>query len=198
MANLETLFEQWLEGDVLSDAQLQQLENDPEYRALMSQAQVWQQHSREYNTVPVPQWDRQSTMPQVASESVFGVAGIWAVAASVMICALVFLVMPQQQAPELLDQVAKQTQLLESQQKQIDQLQKIITAQNELQQQQMYQLAKEAIATGRVERQEDINSLITYIKTQRAQDQAYLRMQLNDLAEQVQEQPMAAIAKNQE
>jgi len=65
-----------------------------------------------------------------------------------------------------------------------------------LQQQQMYQLAKEAIATGRVERQEDIASLITYIKTQRAQDQAYLRMQLNDLAEQVQEQPTAAIAKN--
>ncbi|MEI5579537.1 hypothetical protein, partial [Streptomyces brasiliscabiei] len=80
---------------------------------------------------------------------------------------------------------------LESQQKQIDQLQNIITAQNELQQQHMYQLAKEAIATGRVERQEDLNNLLTYFKTQRAQDQAYLRMQLNDLAEQVQEQPMA-------
>ena len=196
MANLEVLFEQWLEGNVLSDAQLQQLENDPEYRALMSQAQVWQQHSREYKAVPVPHWDRQSTMPQVASAGEFGAAGMWAVAASVMICSLVFLLMPQQQTPELLEQVAKQTQLLESQQKQIDQLQKIITAQNELQQQQMYQLAKEAITTGRVERQEDLNSLLTYIKTQRAQDQAYLRMQLNDLAEQVQEQPMAAIAKN--
>ena len=196
MANLEVLFEQWLEGNVLSDAQLQQLENDPEYRALMSQAQVWQQHSREYKAVPVPHWDRQSTMPQVAAAGVFGAAGMWAVAASVMICSLVFLLMPQQQTPELLEQVAKQTQLLESQQKQIDQLQKIITAQNELQQQQMYQLAKEAITTGRVERQEDLNSLLTYIKTQRAQDQAYLRMQLNDLAEQVQEQPMAAIAKN--
>ncbi|BDF95612.1 MULTISPECIES: hypothetical protein [Pseudoalteromonas] len=196
MANLESLFEQWLEGNVLSDAQLQQLENDPEYRALMSQALVWQQHSREYKAAPVPHWDRQSTMPQLASAGVFGMAGAWAVAASVMICALVFLVMPKQQVPDLLEQVAKQTQLLESQQKQIDQLQKIITAQNELQQQHMYQLAKEAIATGRVERQEDINNLISYIKTQRAQDQAYLRMQLNDLAEQVQEQPMAAIAKN--
>ncbi|MEH6395369.1 hypothetical protein [Pseudoalteromonas sp.] len=196
MANLESLFEQWLEGNILSDAQLQQLENDPGYSALMSQAQVWQQHSNEYKAVPVPDWDRQSTMPQLASVSVFSTAGIWAVAASVMICSLIFLVMPKQQAPELLEQVAKQTQLLESQQKQIDQLQKIITAQNELQQQHMYQLAKEAITTGRVERQEDLNSLLTYIKTQRAQDQAYLRMQLNDLAEQVQEQPMAAIAKN--
>lgn len=196
MANLESLFEQWLEGNILSAAQLQQLENDPEYSALMSQAQVWQQHSNEYKTVPVPQWDRQSTMPQVASVSVFSMAGVWAVAASIMVCSLIFLVMPKQQAPELLDQVAKQTQLLESQQKQIDQLQKIITAQNELQQQHMYQLAKEAIATGRVERQEDLNNLLTYFKTQRAQDQAYLRMQLNDLAEQVQEQPLAAIAKN--
>ncbi|MGS0534465.1 hypothetical protein [Pseudoalteromonas sp. SaAl2] len=196
MANLESLFEQWLEGNVLSAAQLQQLENDPEYSVLMSQAQVWQQHSNAYKTVPVPHWDRQSTMPQFASVSVFSMAGVWAVAASVMICSLIFLVMPKQQAPELLNQVAKQTQLLESQQKQIDQLQNIITAQNELQQQHMYQLAKEAIATGRVERQEDLNNLLTYFKTQRAQDQAYLRMQLNDLAEQVQEQPMAAIAKN--
>ena len=126
MANLESLFEQWLEGNILSDAQLQQLENDPEYSALMSKAQVWQQHSREYKAVPVPDWDRQSTMPQVASVSVFSTAGIWAVAASVMICSLIFLVMPKQQAPELLEQVAKQTQLLESQQKQIDQLQKLL------------------------------------------------------------------------
>ncbi|KPH95248.1 hypothetical protein AMS58_07795 [Pseudoalteromonas porphyrae] len=196
MANLETLFEQWLDGKVLSDAQLQLLENDPEYKALMNQAQIWQQHSRDYKAEAVPTWDRQSSMSKISSAGVFNMAGVWAVAASVMICSLIFLVMPKQQAPELLGQVAQQTQLLESQQKQIDQLQKIITAQNELQQQQMYQLAKEAIATGRVERQEDINSLITYIKTQRAQDQAYLRMQLNDLAEQVQEQPMAAIAKN--
>lgn len=196
MVNLESLFEQWLEGNILSAAQLQLLENDPEYSALMSQAQVWQQQSNEYRTVPVPHWDRQSTMPQFASVSVFSMAGVWAVAASVMVCSLIFLVVPKQQAPELLGQVAKQTQLLESQQKQIDQLQKIITAQNELQQQHMYQLAKEAITTGRVERQEDLNSLLTYFKTQRAQDQAYLRMQLNDLAEQVQEQPLAAIAKN--
>ena len=127
---------------------------------------------------------------------VFSVAGAWAVAASVLVCSLIFLVIPQSDAQGLLAQVTKQTHLLQSQQKQIDQMQRIITAQNQLQQQQMYQLAKEAIATGRVERQEDIASLITYIKTQRAQDQAYLRMQLNDLAEQVQEQPTAAIAKN--
>ncbi|NMM42178.1 hypothetical protein [Pseudoalteromonas arctica] len=196
MANLDSLFEQWLEGNVLSDTQLQQLENDPEYHALMSQAQVWQQHSREYKTVPVPIWDRQSTISQLTPRRVFSAAGTWVVVASVLVCSLVFLVMPKQPVSELLDQVAKQTQLLDSQQKQIDQLQKIITAQNELQQQHMYQLTKEAISTGRVERQEDLNSLLSYIKTQRAQDQAYLRIQLNDLAEQVQEQPMAAIAKN--
>jgi hypothetical protein len=94
--------------------------------------------------------------------------------------------------------VAKQTNLLESQQKQIDQLQNIITAQNEVQQQQMYQLAKEAIKTGRVERQEDIASVLAYIKTQRAQDQAYLRMQLNDLAEQVEGGPLPTVANNLE
>ena len=196
MASLESLFEQWLDGKVLSDKQLQQLENDPEYAALMSQAQVWQQHSRDYKAVPVPIWDRQSTISQFSAVRVFSVAGAWAVAASVLVCSLIFLVLPQSDAQGLLTQVTKQTHLLQSQQKQIDQMQRIITAQNQLQQQQMYQLAKEAIATGRVERQEDIASLITYIKTQRAQDQAYLRMQLNDLAEQVQEQPTAAIAKN--
>ncbi len=191
------LFEQWLEGKPLSDAQRQQLNADPEYAAMMVQAQHWQMQSREYQQAPVPKWDRESTLepqPRLSKRNNFAA---WAIAASVVVCSLAVLLVPNNTRDSaLMAQLAKQTQLLQSQQKQIDQLQNIITAQNELQQQQMYQLTKEAITTGRVERQEDITNLITYIKTQRAQDQAYLRMQLNDLAEQVQEQPMTAIARN--
>ena len=153
--------------------------------------------SKEYETVPVPNWDRESSMPKVQKSYVFG-SGMWAMAASIALCAWLFMSNPQQGNQQLLEQVANQTNLLESQQKQIDQLQNILTAQNEVQQQQMYQLAKEAIKTGRVERQEDIASVLAYIKTQRAQDQAYLRMQLNDLAEQVDGRSLPTVANNLE
>lgn len=194
MANLDTLFEQWLEGKPLTSEALEQLKTSTQYGAMLAQAQRWQAQSSDYKQQPVPDWDRSSTLGVKPQRSKQSNAAIWAVAASIMVCTLVYLVPSKNTESEL--QLAKQTKLLESQQKQIDQLQNIITAQNELQQQRMYQLTKEAIATGRVERQEDINSLISYMKTQRAQDHAYLRMQLNDLAEQVQGQPLAAVAKN--
>ncbi|KTF15259.1 hypothetical protein [Pseudoalteromonas sp. H105] len=196
MANLDALFEQWLEGKPLTDEALKQLKTSAQYSAMLAQAQRWQVQSTDYKQQPVPDWDRTSTLGANAKHRSQGNTATWAVAASIIVCTLVYLVPNKKAETELSAQLIKQTKLLESQQKQIDQLQIIITAQNELQQQHMYQLTKEAIATGRVERQEDINSLINYIKTQRAQDHAYLRMQLNDIAEQVQVQPMAAIAKN--
>lgn len=196
MANLDALFEQWLEGKPMTDEALEQLKASPQYSVMLAQAQRWQAQSRDYKQQPVPDWNRSSTLGVKARHNNQSNSATWAVAASIIVCALVFLVPHKNDQDELSVQLAKQTTLLQSQQKQIDQLQNIISAQNELQQQYMYQLTKEAIATGRVERQEDINSLISYIKTQRAQDHAYLRMQLNDIAEQVQAQPMAAIAKN--
>ncbi|WP_217875156.1 hypothetical protein [Pseudoalteromonas shioyasakiensis] len=198
MANLDSLFTAWLEGESLTDEQIALLQANAEYASMMNNAMQWQQQSQHYETVPVPNWDRESTMPKVQKPSLIFGAGMWAVAASIVFCAWVFVSNPQHGNQQLLEQVAKQTNLLESQQKQIDQLQNIITAQNEVQQQQMYQLAKEAIKTGRVERQEDIASVLAYIKTQRAQDQAYLRMQLNDLAEQVDGGPLPTVANNLE
>ena len=198
MANLDSLFTAWLEGESLTDEQIALLQANAEYASMMNNAMQWQQQSQHYETVPVPNWDRESTMPKVQKTRLFFGAGMWAVAASIVFCTWVFVSNPQQGNQQLLEQVAKQTNLLESQQKQIDQLQNIITAQNEVQQQRMYQLAKEAIKTGRVERQEDIASVLAYIKTQRAQDQAYLRMQLNDLAEQVDGGPLPTVANNLE
>ncbi|MCO6356632.1 hypothetical protein GBO14_18080 [Pseudoalteromonas shioyasakiensis] len=198
MANLDSLFTAWLEGESLTEEQIALLQANAEYASMMNNAMQWQQQSQHYETVPVPNWDRESTMPKVQKTSLFFGAGMWAVAASIVFCTWVFVSNPQQGNQQLLEQMAKQTNLLESQQKQIDQLQNIITAQNEVQQQQMYQLAKEAIKTGRVERQEDIASVLAYIKTQRAQDQAYLRMQLNDLAEQVDGGPLPTVANNLE
>jgi hypothetical protein len=198
MANLDSLFTAWLEGESLTDEQIALLQANAEYALMMNNAMQWQQQSKDYETVPVPNWDRESSMPKVQKANVFFGSGMWAMAASIAFFAWLFVSNPQQQNQQLLEQVAKQTNLLESQQKQIDQLQNILTAQNEVQQQQMYQLAKEAIKTGRVERQEDIASVLAYIKTQRAQDQAYLRMQLNDLAEQVDGRSMPTVANNLE
>ena len=198
MANLDSLFTAWLEGESLTDEQIALLQANAEYALMMNNAMQWQQQSKDYETVPVPNWDRESSMPKVQKANVLFGSGMWAMAASIVFCAWLFVTNPQQQNQQLLEQVAKQTNLLESQQKQIDQLQNILTAQNEVQQQQMYQLAKEAIKTGRVERQEDIASVLAYIKTQRAQDQAYLRMQLNDLAEQVDGRSMPTVANNLE
>ena len=198
MANLDSLFTAWLEGESLTDEQITLLQANAEYALMMSNAIKWQQQSREYETMKIPHWDSESSMPKVQKSHLFFGSGMWAMAASIALCAWLFMSNPQQGNQQLLEQVAKQTNLLESQQKQIDQLQNIITAQNEVQQQQMYQLTKEAIKTGRVERQEDIASVLAYIKTQRAQDQAYLRMQLNDLAEQVEGGPLPTVANNLE
>jgi len=198
MANLDSLFTAWLEGESLTDEQITLLQANAEYALMMNNASKWQQQSQEYETVPVPHWDRESSMPKVQKSHLFFGSGMWAMAASIALCAWLFMSNPQQGNQQLLEQVAKQTNLLESQQKQIDQLQNILTAQNQVQQQHMYQLAKEAIKTGRIERQEDIASVLAYIKTQRAQDQAYLRMQLNDLAEQVDGRPLPTVANNVE
>ncbi len=198
MANLDSLFTAWLEGESLTDEQITLLQANAEYALMMSNAIKWQQQSREYETMKVPHWDRESSMPKVQKSHLFFGSGMWAMAASIALCAWLFMSNPQQGNQQLLEQVAKQTNLLESQQKQIDQLQNILMAQNQVQQQHMYQLAKEAIKTGRIERQEDIASVLAYIKTQRAQDQAYLRMQLNDLAEQVDGRPLPTVANNVE
>ncbi|MBE0349579.1 MULTISPECIES: hypothetical protein [Pseudoalteromonas] len=198
MANLESLFTAWLEGESLTEEQIRLLESNPDYALMMENATKWQQHSLNYQQLPVPDWDRGSCMPQAHKQAVYFGSGLWAMAASIALCAWLLITSPEQTDSQLLEQVAKQTRLLESQQKQIDQLQNMLTAQNDIQQQHMYQLAKEAIKTGRVERQEDIASVLAYIKTQRAQDQAYLRMQLNDLAEQVDGRPMPTVANNVE
>ena len=62
--------------------------------------------------------------------------------------------------------------------------------------QQAWKMAQQAIDTGRIERREDINTLLTYLKEQRNQDQTQIKLQLNDLAEQVENQNLTKVAQN--
>ncbi len=71
MANLDSLFTAWLEGESLTDEQIALLQADAEYALMMNNAMQLQQQSHYYETVPVPNWDRESTMPKVQKTSLF-------------------------------------------------------------------------------------------------------------------------------
>ena len=71
MANLDSLFTAWLEGESLTDEQIALLQANAEYASMMNNAMQWQQQSQHYETVPVPNWDRESTMPKVQNKVCF-------------------------------------------------------------------------------------------------------------------------------
>ena len=90
MANLDSLFSAWLEGESLTDEQIALLQANAEYALMMSNAMQWQQQSQNYETVSVPNWDRESSMPKVQKSNLFFGSGMWAVAASIAFCAWLF------------------------------------------------------------------------------------------------------------
>ena len=60
------------------------------------------------------------------------------------------------------------------------------------------QFAQQLLATNRAERTVVMNELLAYLETQRKQDQAVLRLQLNELAEQVEHYPAQLLVQNGE
>lgn len=191
MASAEILFAKWLDGIALSDDELKQLRLDADFGPMLAEAQVWQ--SRAQNTLDeeVPTWDRESTY--VGTKRT---ASQWyAIAASVAVIALASCVFMWSQNQLLTEQMASQQQLVQQQQQQITTLLGRIDNQQSSQNSKLLDAVEHVLATSRDERREDMNALLQLWKTQRAQDQAFLRLQLNDIAEQVEHLPQTNVAK---
>ncbi|QTH72784.1 hypothetical protein [Pseudoalteromonas xiamenensis] len=191
MASAEILFAKWLDGIALSDDELKQLRLDADFGPMLAEAQVWQSRAQNMLDEDVPTWNRESTYVGTKRS-----ASQWyAIAASVAVIALASCVFMWSQNQQLTEQMASQQQLVQQQQQQITTLLGRIDNQQSSQNSKLLDAVEHVLATSRDERREDMNALLQLWKTQRAQDQALLRLQLNDIAEQVEHLPQTNVAK---
>ncbi|PCK31447.1 hypothetical protein [Pseudoalteromonas piscicida] len=185
MAKLDVLFEKWLEGNRLSEAELAQLQANAEYLEMMEAATQWQQHAKNYEVqTPPAQLAHQHrarvwSLAAVAAWLVvgLGVSGLW----------LQNLGLHQQLTVQQ-TQLAQQQSAIQSMLDKLDDTKPI-------DQTTLVQLATQVVEQNRKERSLAMNNLVDLIQAQRAQDQALLRLQLNELAEQVEQTPSQNLAQ---
>ena len=195
-SHLEALLERALDGERLTDEQLAQLNAEPTYAQLLTQAHYWQTASSQYIAQDVPaQWQPQRLFKAPAAGGGFMP---W-LAASVMGAVMIlggYKVMDTNEA--LVAQIKQQQEALVLQKQQMEDLSEALIAQSHWQQQALVDIAEQTVDITRSERQDALSTLVDYINTQRAEDNAYLRLQLNDIAEQIDQQPVYSTAYNVE
>ena len=185
------LLEKWLDGERLTEAQQAQVLADPETKPLFESAQSWQSMASSYEDQEVPS-DTPIAIPEFKQAGRFkGNWMQWGMAACVGFLSVLSLQLWQQN--QVLEQglVAQQTQIV----KQQDTMQKILQ-QMQTSQNLQADLTNQVLLTNRAERQVALDDLLAFLQTQRAQDQAILRLQLNELAEQVEHAPLQIVAHN--
>ncbi|MFY8352130.1 hypothetical protein AAEU29_16435 [Pseudoalteromonas sp. SSM20] len=200
MANLDIIFQKWLESGELSAEEKSLLEQDSVYAELLANSQQWQTLANEYQETPVPHWQREATWfekpkPTPISSRLAAWFAPAALACSVVMCSLVFLRAEINYSDSgfaiSFDKSAEAPAVT------FEQLQTLLVEQQKNNAEATYALVKEAIDQGRLERKEDIGALVADLNQIRKQDQALIRLQLNELAQQVEQQPQSSIAKNQ-
>lgn len=196
MANLDELFERWLEGKTITEAELSLLHENEHYATMMHEASAWKGYANTYSNEPVPEWDRFSTFIDTKTTQ----QRWWrpAIAASIGAIALLSTVVLWQQNLQLKEQLNAQHQLGIQNQQQLENLVKQLHGMQREQNAQLLDAVQHVLTTSRDERREDIGVVLEYWKTQRAQDNALFRIQLNDLAEQVEYLPQSRVAKLEE
>lgn len=203
MADLDYIFQKWLESGELSPSDRQLLESDSVYRELLTNSEKWQNLAQSYDATKVPEWDRACTWQskpetlnlwsRLTNLTRYSFAPV-ALTCSLVLCSLVVL-----RAEINLNEDGLSVQFNKTEANQsitYEQLQSLLNEQQKQTTTATYALVKEAIEQGRLERKEDISALVTHLNQIRQQDQALLRLQLNQLAEQVETQPESSIANN--
>ncbi|WP_105253721.1 hypothetical protein [Pseudoalteromonas sp. T1lg75] len=193
---LEALFVRALEGEQLSADEMAALAEDPVFGPMLTQAEYWQGAAKQFAAQEVPQhWQPERLFPAVTASSQYF---HW-VAAGVMSIAMLFggyQVYGTNQ--QLVAQIQQQQQTLAVQKQQMQQLSDALLAQSQWQKEALADIATQTVDIARSERQNAMATLVDYINAQRAEDSAYLRMQLNDIAEQIEQQPPYSTAYNTE
>lgn len=197
MANLDTLFEQWLDGKILTKSELSALHQDEQFASMMKEATLWREHASSYQDEAVPQWDRASTFTAGAVNTP---RSWWpqALVASISVVALLGSLILWQQNVFLKEQLQAQQRQEAQTQQQLASLAMQLDGVQRQQNSQLLEAVQHVLTTSRDERREDMSMLMEYWKTQRAQDNALFKIQLNDLAEQVEYLPQSRVAKLEE
>lgn len=214
----ETLLALWLEG-ALDDSQhaqfMQRCADDPEFAAIVAQANIFTENTDAFAQWPLPQWDRNAGIDTEISwmarlskwmstrHTHYGVLSMGLSCCALVIALLTFnSQLSTQRAYELSNQASMAQMLTEED---IDQLvqQKVeqkITEQQQLSQamfaqyadalqtQQLAtskQLTEYLLSSSRQERKEDFAQLVQFINEQRVNDQRFYAQQFNDLQDEI-------------
>jgi len=197
MSDLNKIFDIWLDTGELSKADKKLLLQDPIFSQLYKNASQWQTQDVEYQQTEVPKWNIEQTWFEKSSSKDSGFNWNWLNGAMLaMSFALCTLVVTQAQLDISSKGVSVTFNQAEKQKIQFNELKQMLSQIQQDNSQQAWKMAQQAIDTGRIERREDINTLITYLKEQRNQDQSLIKLQLNDLAEQVENQDLTKVAQN--
>jgi len=197
MSDLNKIFDTWLDTGQLSEADKKLLQQDAVFCQLYKNASQWQSQASEYQEAEVPKWNKEQTWFEKSSNKSEGFNWSWLngamLAMSFVLCTLV---VTQAQLDISNEGFSVTFNQVDKQEVQFNELKNMLSQIQKDNSQQAWKMAQQAIDTGRMERREDINTLITYLKEQRNQDQTLIKLQLNDLAEQVENQDSTAVAQN--
>lgn len=186
MANLDTLFEKWLDDQALSETEMAALQADNDYREMMKAAQQWRTRARQYQkqTPPRPvapnsQAPARASYPLVAGWLVMalGVTGLWL------------------QNQGLQQQIQQQQVQVSKQQRSIQLLLEQLQQSRSIERDALAQLATKVVEQNRKERSLAITNVVDLLQAQRAQDQALLRLQLDEITQQVEQTPSPRLAQ---
>ncbi|MBE0363128.1 hypothetical protein PULV_a0762 [Pseudoalteromonas ulvae UL12] len=185
---LESIFEAWLITGELSEQESKALQADPVFAERFKVAQSMQSLSSRYQNDPVPRWDKQATWFDKNNKESVNWFNRGVVVCSMILVTFVVLntqIYSSSQGIEVSFNPINTAERDQSQSEQIALLKEMLLEAQKSNQQQSWQLAQQAIDTTRKERREDLSALVEYLNEQRVQDQQLIKLQLNDVAEQV-------------
>ncbi len=196
MSDLDAILQRFIEENVLSKDDEMRLLADPEYAVMYQNSKNWQQQAEQYQQREPMDWDRESTWFEKSSDTTIWTKWIAPAAFSMSfaMCSLVIF-----NANIRYDDSGLAITFNNSEQSSavtLNDIQNLLAEHQTQANQATFALVKEAVDTGRLERREDISALVKHLNAQRDQDRALIRLQLNELAEQVEEQPQSTLVNN--
>ncbi len=197
----ETLFNQWLDGQTLTEDERNILLEDDEYGKAYQAGNWMNTQSECYDNTPVPNWNRASTFSHrqhKPTERPWWQANILALSSMTMSAVAIMLVLLNVQITSsdqgLLITLGDNQSHVEKQlndrledfaAEQQTSLARYIESREQLQQQQTLQMVNYLVDTSRKERKEELNDLVSYINEQRYDDRQTYKHQIQTLKHQL-------------
>lgn len=196
----EALFERYLDKQALTEEELAQLMADPMYGALLNEATAWQTRADNYQETSVPEWDASATFDSAAIVPPSGKSGRvnWALAASFAL-SFSMLMLALFDAKFSLNEQGFELAFGGQSSLSKNELTALLKQHQTDSDQAYLNLLQQVVSNNREERQKELSTLVKQINDQRQQDRALVRLQLNQLAEQIEQEPTeeyANIVKN--